>query len=232
MTDAVVTKVIDLYTTKTQALFDESRGGSLRSVKGTLVEDMAKIMVRAAWANLGGDATRLSFGGEGQKKKIRIPIKPENVDSFPEIVKAEIKRHAESFYYDVGVDLHIHIDGAFVFGIECKAYTENAMLKRILTDFMLMKKIYPDLKCCLLQLETFLGGSNTDPDPSISKIANVSTYTLMSYFPTVDLKILTLLEGARGLQNPIHKATGFKAMRPDYVHSAIQQIQMQMAVFA
>ena len=227
MTDVVVNKIIDLYTTRTKGLFGVTAGGTLRSTKGSMVESITQMMVKAAWENLGGDASRLSF----QKQKIRIPIKANTIATLPKAVQEEVAQYSQSFYYDVGVDVHVHVDNEFVLGIECKTYAENAMLKRILVDFWLIKTLYPDLQCCLLQLETFLGGSNTSPDPDVSKIANRSTYTLMSHFPTVNMKILTLLEGKRDIKNPIHTKRGHKELRAEYVHSAIQQLQSLLAKF-
>lgn len=104
------------------------------------------------------------------------------------------------------------------------------MLKRILVDFYLLKKLFSNLICCLLQLETQLGGENTFP-PIDSQIANRSTYTLMSYFPDVDLQILTLLEGKRLIQQPIHKPEYFKEMKPEFVKHAIQRFSKLLAPF-
>jgi len=50
-----------------------------------------------------------------------------------------------------------------IMGIECKAYTENAMLKRILVDFTLLKSIVPKANCVLLQLESQLTGDYSKP---------------------------------------------------------------------
>lgn len=61
-------------------------------------------------------------------------------------------------HYGQKTDVHLYIDGKFVMAIECKAYTENAMMKRILVDFTLLKEVYPNLDCVLLQLESQLGG--------------------------------------------------------------------------
>lgn len=92
---------------------------------------------------------------------------------------------------------------SFASGSECKAYTENAMLNRILVDFWLLKKRYPSLNFCLVQLETFLGGSHdTNKD---CHIANSSTYTLVSHITEVDLGIYTLLAGSRAINQPINQ---------------------------
>lgn len=73
-------------------------------------------------------------------------------------MKDYIKAHKKDYYYGLSVDKHIFIDSKFVMGIECKAYTENAMIKRILVDFHLLKTVFPKISCYLFQLESQLGG--------------------------------------------------------------------------
>lgn len=217
-----VDRIVKHYNKVIKGLFGEIRGGRLRSPKGTLVEDIAKIMVETAWANLGGKSGRLSFHPSAGHKKVRIPLKDGHIPSLPGLTLHEVIK-TDDYYYDVGVDVHVYIDDDFVLGVECKSYAENAMLKRILVDFFLLKTKHPDLKCCLLQLETQLGGSNEKPGGA--GIANRSTYTLMSYFPEVDLNILTLLEGQRDIGHPIHKRKYFKKMKPEFVSFAIAQME-------
>lgn len=60
-------------------------------------------------------------------------------------------------------DVQMFIEERFALVMECKAYTENAMLKRILVDFTLLKNVYPDLSFVLLQLESQLGGDYSSP---------------------------------------------------------------------
>lgn len=97
-----------------------------------------------------------------------------------------------------------------VMGIECKAYTENAMLKRILVDFTLLKTMVPECNCVLLQLESQLTGDYSSPNKTII-YGSHSTHTLLSYFD-IDLNILTLLEGERKVDKPIHKSNYFKIL--------------------
>ncbi len=66
-------------------------------------------------------------------------------------------------HYWAKVDVHVFVDDNLVLGMECKSYTENAMLKRILVDFRMLKSLHPDLICCLLQMESMLGGGYSDP---------------------------------------------------------------------
>ena len=187
-----------------------------RSLKGQLVEDIARKIVSSAWRDAGGDLARLKF----KNHKTQIKANQDHIEQLPEFVRDDILEG--KVYYDISVDVQIYIDDVFVMGIECKSYTENAMLKRILVDFWLLQKLHPKLKCCLLQLETFLGGDNAKPG---ANVANHSTYTLMSYFPDVNLTILTLLEGARDIERPIHKREFFKEMSTENVKHVTEKIR-------
>ena len=96
------------------------------------------------------------------------------------------------------------------------------MLKRILIDYRLLKTLFPNLICCLLQLESQLGGQYSQP-LSVPQFGSKSTHTLMSYFPEVDLNILTLLEGDRKVDRPIHKAEFRKELKIEVLNHAINQ---------
>jgi len=106
--------------------------------------------------------------------------------------------------------------------MECKAYTENAMLKRILVDFTLFKQVYPNLSFVLLQLESQLGGDYSYLN-SI-KYGSHSTHTLLSYFD-IDLNILTLLTGERKVDQPIHKSKYYKSLRAESLLTALEIIK-------
>ncbi len=197
-------------------LDDRAYGGVVRAGKGLLVESMAKSLVEIAWKELGGDPQRLSL----EKQTVRIPIKPEYVEKIksPE-VKEYIKKNIGDFYYTLKTDVHVYIDGKFKIAIECKAYTENAMMKRILVDFTLFKQVYPDLSFILLQLESQLGGDySTNNDV---KYGSPSTHTLLSYFD-IDLNIITLLEGERKVDKPIHKSEYYKSLRVESLMTALE----------
>lgn len=200
---------------------DESRayGGVIRAGKGLLVESMAKRLVEIAWEDIGGNQLRLSMS----KKSVKIPI---DIDYVRKIPDAEIRRYIEenieAYFYRIRSDVHVYIDGALVMGIECKAYTENAMLKRILVDFTLLTKAYTDLVCVLFQLESQLGGDYSQP--LREKIfGSHSSHTLMSYFD-VDLKIITLLPGERRVNRPIHKAEFYKPLQYENIEKAARQL--------
>ena len=53
-----------------------------------------------------------------------------------------------------------------------------------------------------------------------------STHTLMSYFPTVELHICTLLKGERKIDHPIHK--NFKELTEESLQRAISLMQTHL----
>lgn len=101
-------------------------GGALRSLKGKLVEMMAEEMVLLAWKNIGGKLSRIKIN----KTKYSIGDGKGN-------------------FYKLSQDKQVYINGEFMLSIECKAYAEIAMYKRILVDAFLLKKHFPKLKFCL-----------------------------------------------------------------------------------
>ncbi len=195
-------------------------GGIIRSSKGTLVEDIAKDLIVIAWNNLEGDPNRLSL----EKKSIRVPIKREYVDHIknPE-VKEYILKNIDRYFYPFKTDVHVCIDGDLVLGVECKAYTENAMLKRIMVDFTFLKQTYPKADAVLFQLESQLGGDYSEVDKDI-KYGSHTTHTIMSYFD-VNLVIITLLEGERLVDKPIHKEGFYKELKESSVDKAISTFE-------
>ena len=200
---------------------DEERafGGVIRAAKGKLVEGMAPHIVRLAWAECGGAPERLSFG---DVKTYPVPVQPAYVSGLPPDIRDYINARLDRHFYRAHVDLHAFVDGKFSIGIECKTYAENAMLKRILVDFRLLKSQHPNLTCCLLQLESQLGGSYSSP-LAAPQTGSPSTHTLLSYFPEVTLHIITLLEGERKVDQPIHQSQHFKELNPAVLEHAIKQ---------
>jgi hypothetical protein len=190
-------------------------GGIIRAGKGKLVESIAKNLIEFAWDLLGGTAGRLSF----THKVFKFPIKKEYI---AEIKNPDVKKHIfdniESYYYGFKPDVQVCIDDKFVMGIECKSFTENAMFKRILVDFTLLKLKYPELDCALLQLESQLGGDYG----SLNDInwGSPSTHTLLSYFD-INLHIITLLIGERKVDKPIHKTEFYKPLTKKALDKAI-----------
>jgi hypothetical protein len=163
-------------------------GGFIRATKGKLQEFISNDLVHVAWnVELAKDPKRLSINSD----KIRIPLKLEYVQTIRDrTIKDYILSNIQRYYYGLSVDKHVFIDGKMILGIECKAYTENAMIKRILVDFHLLKTKVPNLLCYLFQLESQLGGDYSSEVKNQKGGAPV--LTLMSHFPDVDLNIVTL----------------------------------------
>lgn len=211
-----------------EAYNEEERafGGIIRAGKGKLVESIARHMVEIAWNNLKGELERLSF----EKKIIKIPINPQYIDKLKcKEVKDYIKNNINDYYYGLKTDVHVSIDNKLVMGIECKAYTENAMLKRILVDFTLFKNVIPNIKCVLLQLESQLTGDHSQPRNKIT-YGSHSTHTLLSYFD-IDLNIITLLEGERKVDKPIHNSQYYKELKKEILENGIEVIKNLLSEF-
>lgn len=210
-----------------EAMDDEKRayGGIIRAAKGKLVESLTPHIIQLAWQEVGGSLGRLSFG---DVKTYKVPIQLDYVERLPDEIRNYINERKDKHFYRVKVDRHVFIDGMFMMGIECKSYTENAMLKRILVDFRLLKSLYPNLVCCLLQLESQLGGSYSQPLAN-PQTGSPSTHTLMSYFPEVHLKIITLLQGERKIDQPIHKTAYFKKLSHESLDYAVRKFSRLLA---
>jgi hypothetical protein len=193
-------------------------GGIIRAGKGKLVESIGKALIQIAWLKLGQDMNRLNIFGQ----QFKIPIRKEYLENMKKSeIKEFIKRKINEFYYPYKPDIVVSIDGILVMAMECKSYTENAMLKRVLVDFTLLKSLYPEIKFLLLQLESQLGG-----DYSLLNditYGSPSTHTILSYFD-IDLNIITLLEGERKVDEPIHKPDFFKPLTRKSLEKAIKVI--------
>ena len=203
---------------------ERAYGGFLRSLKGKLQEYITGEIIKIAWHNLGGEANRLDVNS----KKIRIPIQLSYVRKIKETeVREHILQNIEKYHYGLSVDKHIFVDGKFVMAIECKAFTENAMIKRILVDFHLIKTVCPNISCFLFQLESQLTGDYSALPKTV--YGSVSTHSIMSYFEDVDLHIFTLLEGERNIKRPIH--TFFKPLASTNVKKAIKLLENYLKEF-
>ena len=206
---------------------DRAYGGVIRARKGKLVESIAPHIIQLAWQQAGGTLERLSFG---EIKKYEVPIQKAYLDCLPPAIRSYIISRLKNYFFRAQVDSHVFVDKKFTMGIECKSYTENAMLKRILVDFRLLKSLYPNLVCCLLQMESMLGGSYSDP-LATPQIGSPSSHTLMSYFPEIDLHILTLLDGERKVEKPIHQPEYFKELRPEVLEHTINRFSKLLKPF-
>lgn len=216
-------KIIDAYNILVKGINDEAHnskdrtiGGILRAGKGKLVESIGKSLVEIAWHKLMQDGGRLTMGGT----HVIIPIKKAYVDSLKDKELREyITTNLTDYNYKYKPDIFVQIDQTPVVEIECKAYTENAMIKRILVDDTLIKTIYPQMRFVLLQLESQLGGDYADL--SNVTLGSKPTNTLLSYFD-IDLTIITLLKGERDINKPIH--THFKPLEEKNLNRAIDTL--------
>ena len=185
-----------------------------------MVENITRNIIEIAWEELGGNPERLSF----KKTTKKLPIKKEYVDKIEDKeVRNYILQNLDDYFYTLRADVHCSIDKELVLAVECKAYTENAMIKRILVDFTLMKHAWKDLNCFLLQLESQLGGDYSQ----LSKktiYGSSSTQTLISYFD-VKIDIITLLEGERKVNKAIHKPEHFKELKEGHLRKAIDKFK-------
>ena len=198
---------------------DRAYGGIIRSAKGKMLEELCKELVIIAWDEIGGKPTDLTFSNQ----TIKIPLRKEYIQTVEsEEVKKWMSANIQDFDFKAQVDIHVMVRNNFVLGIECKSYTENAMLKRILVDFTLLKSQFPKLKCGLLQLESQLTGDYSEINKK-TIYGSHSSHTLMSYFD-VDLNIMTLLEGERKVNQPIHKKQFFKPLLPQNAENVICRI--------
>lgn len=205
-----------------KSMRDDNRayGGFVRAAKGKIQEFITERLIRIAWdTELKAAPERLTINSE----KIRIPIQKNYVNSLKnKEVQNYITSNFTKYSYGLSVDKHAFVDKKFVLGAECKAYTENAMLKRILVDFFLLKTKFPTLKCYLFQLESQLGGdySKAESNP----MGSYPTHTIMSYFDSVELNIITLLAGERKVNRPINKPDFFKPLTVDHLQIGISYL--------
>jgi hypothetical protein len=224
--DKDIQSIIDDYKSsvteiESSAKYSKERayGGVVRAGKGALVERIAKKLVEIAWRDLGGEGKRLSL----ERETIKIPL---NEDYLKKIKSPEVRKYIaeniKDYHYPLKTDVHVHIDRKFRIAIECKAYTENAMLKRILVDFTLFKQVFSDLSFVLLQLESQLGGDYSEATKT--KYGSPSTHTLLSYFD-VDLNIITLMRGERKVERPIHKQKYYKLITRESLLSAVEALK-------
>jgi hypothetical protein len=195
---------------------DRAYGGIIRAGKGELVENIATKLVEIAWTEvLHQRLSRLEIN----KKKMPIGISDEYIARITDSkVKTYVQSHRSSLVYKFGTDVQVFIDGKLVLPIECKAYSENAMLKRILFDAELMKEAVGTDTYYLVQLESQLGGDYSELNDVT--YGSPATHALLSHVD-VELKIITLLKGERKVDRPIHKAEYFKELRMEELIKAV-----------
>ena len=213
-----VTKVMEHDAARAMEEDSRAYGGFIRATKGKMQEFLTQELIETAWIlELDQSPRRLGIN----RQKIRIQIRLEYVHNLKEQTLREyVLSNVRKYYYGLSVDKHVSIDDKMVMGIECKAYTENAMLKRILVDFQLLLTQVPGLRCYLFQLESQLGGdySSKVKQPK----GSCPSHTLMSYFQDVELEIVTLLPGDRKVDRPINKPEFFKPLPLERLEAAVE----------
>lgn len=182
----------------------QDTAGAVRYTKGKIVEDITKDIVRIAWSKISPDENRLRM----DKKKITIKTNDE--------------------IYKLSQDIHVYIDNIFRVSVECKSYTEVYMYKKILVDAKLLKKAVPTITTFfVVQLENFLGG---DYGKKIEARGSDSVITLNRVFPTVNISVITLLDGDRHIKKPLHIPEHFKPLRDERLNHAIEQFRKAMLI--
>ncbi|MGR4001500.1 MAG: hypothetical protein OD811_06940 [Alphaproteobacteria bacterium] len=213
-----------------EAAMSEGRatGGTQRAVKKELVEDIGKRLVEATWVANGYLKGELDF----RTQKYPIPAQENYIERILENAHSSEERNAlrrviTSRNYLLNQDISVYRKEDFVLSVECKAFAENAMLKRIMVDAWLMKHAlisrFPRLKFVLVQLENQMGGDYGEVNKP-RKFGSPQSHAIMSYFD-VELHIITLLEGKREVNRPIHKAEYFKPLKEGPLMVAVQQLQ-------
>ena len=178
-------------------------GGILRSNTGIFVEYAAHSIALMAWKDLGGDMDKIRVS----KEKILVPVKEEYIESQSEEIKSFLDSR-QNKGYQCSVDKHVYIENELVLAIECKAYAENAMLKRIITDMGFIKSTYPAAKCYLFMLESQLGGDYSELKEN--PLGSYSSHAIISNTGVKDFKILPHVKGDRLVKAPIFERKFYK----------------------
>ncbi|MDE3269166.1 MAG: restriction endonuclease [Pseudomonadota bacterium] len=170
-------EIISYYESTIQSLFKEQSPGKIRTTKAKMVEEIAKKLVLCACKDANLDNDKIYF----KQTTYVIPLHDSYLKGLADsYLKKYISKHKEKFFYRLGCDVQCYYGNRFLLAIECKSYTENAMLKRVLVDFSLLKNIFPDTQLVLLQLESMLGGDYSSLKSNIK--GSKATHTIMSYF--------------------------------------------------
>ena len=212
--------IIKEYNRVMKELAHEENQGQVRLKKGKLVEQMAESLVRIAWKELGGRMDRLVVDKEKQK----IPLEEDYIEKQKDrgAVYKDMLKNTSAYKYKLSVDKHVRVDGKLVLAIECKSYSENAMLKRICLDFTWLQEIFSeDFECVLFQLESQLGGDYGELKVPEETLGSKPSHSIMSKFP-IDLTIITMLKGNRKVKEPIHKPEFSKPLPRSSLENALK----------
>ena len=211
-----VDDIISYYNTSIEDMRAAENPQKVRINKNKLVVKLAERMVTSAWYELKREPRDFKIRSD----KIKFNIQGEYLDRLPEKINSEIKNNLYRYYYKLKIDVPVFYKNKLRLAIECKAYTENAMLKRVLFNADITKKQEPEAKTILFQLESQMGGDYSDINKPLH-FGGYSNHALMSYFPAVKLHIVTLLEGERNIKQPIHKEKYFKPLTEKSVERAV-----------
>ncbi len=180
--------------------------GQIRSMKGTLVEELAGEIMRSACLELGISEDRVRVE---RKFKIETTITdPNYIGGLSEEVAIHVAENIAEFVSYLEVDAALLIDGMFVLGTECKSFTEKTMFTRAVHDAGLLYKYHPNRKYIVLQLENALGGDYAE-DKEVF-LGSPAAHIAMSDYPHLDIEVCTLLDGARCSSRPIHESGYYK----------------------
>ena len=218
--------IIVLYTEGIQAMYG-LEGGQIRGKKGKLVETLLEVIVSLAWHEIGGGVNRINI----EKRRVPVSINEDYVKNLtPESTCNYVRQNIDKYVFRLELDKVVEIDNQSVLAIECKAYTENTMLRRTLRDFELALITNPKLLFCLFQLENSLGGDYGDPNKS-EYLGSMSSHALMSHSPTVSLEIITLLDSNQGRSGRIHKPEYFKKLPVENVATCVSKFCVLLEPF-
>lgn len=217
--DLQIQSIIDYYDTVMEDLYEESNPGKIRSKKGNLVEEIARRLVKLSWETyLGQSDNRLKQ--DKNKKAIKIIDLETYIQRYGESPIVEtIKSKKNNIKYNFGTDNHVYIDGTLVLAIECKSYTESAMLKRIIYDRRMLYEFAPEANYVLLQLESALGG---DFDLCSRASFGSNQYHVFMSREQTNIDVITLLEGRRDADNPIHRRENGKKLKKEHMVYAVE----------
>lgn len=209
---------IDAQATASVAAGTRAYGGQVRMSKGGMVEEIAERLALAAWTIVLGQPRSSIEVRNGAADKHTVKVRDGYLDR---AIRTDAERRLlakpDARLYRISVDRHVYINRSFALAIECKAYAETAMLKRIMVDAQLLHDYAGLDSFCVLMLESQMGGdySSNLVDPAGSGAA----HAIMSQFD-VDMRIVVLLEGERKVDRPIHKAAYYKEPTPEALRAA------------
>lgn len=226
--DEQIEDIINYYQASIEDLCEEKNPGLIRSKKGKLVEETARRIVKAAWvACLGQSGERLEQNKK--KKAMRMLDWEKYLKRYDDTtIKDKIKSKKSSIKYDFGTDDHVYIDGKFVLAIECKSYTESAMLKRIIYDRKMLHEYSPETDYILLQFESALGG---DFEFCSNSTFGSNQYHVFMSREKTNIDVITLLEGRRRSGQPIHKREHRKDLKKEHLLHAILTVSEKLKAY-